>query len=269
MHYRVASLVFMAASVLAAPAQGKGLTPIENWVVDYREDQCLATRRYGDQVKPITLAVRPAPNGATYELLLSKPGSTSTSATEAKGAVDFGRGPIKAWLLSYGTKGGQSKIYQFRISAEEMAQAAAATTVALKPEGEAPVTFSLSTMKALLETLQACTVDLQKYWNADGEKLGSIATPSKGDVRKVFTANDYPSEAIHRNQGGSSQFRLLIDEKGSVAGCHVEKASGIPVLDAMGCQVIKQRAKFTPARDRSGKFVRSTVVTPPVVWRIE
>lgn len=269
MYHRFASLLFLAASTLSMPAWGKALTPVENWVVDYREDQCLATRRYGDLAKPVTLAVRPAPNGETYELLLSKPGSASTAAAEAKGAVDFGGGEIKAWLLSYGTKGSQSKVYQFRIPAAEMAQAASATTVTLRPEGEAPVTFSLSSMKALLDTLRVCTADLQKYWNADGERLGAIATPSKGDVRGVFTANDYPADAIYRNQGGTSQFLLLIDEKGSVAGCHVQKASGIPVLDAMGCQVIRLRSKFSPARDRSGKPVRSTVVTPPIVWRME
>ena len=43
---------------------------------------------------------------------------------------------------------------------------------------------------------------------------------------------------------------------------------GLPVLDAMGCQVIRERAKFTPALDRGGKPIRSTYVTPPIRWRM-
>src|SRR3954471_8650405 len=123
-------------------------------------------------------------------------------------------------------------------------------------------------MPALLKGLQECTVDLQQYWNGSGEKVDIVATPPKGDLRALFSADDYPADAVYRNQGGSSQFLLLIDEKGLVAGCHVQKPSGIPVLDAMGCQVLRRRAKFTPARDRNGKPVRSTVTTPPVVWRM-
>jgi hypothetical protein len=36
----------------------------------------------------------------------------------------------------------------------------------------------------------------------------------------------------------------------------------------MGCQVIRKRAKFTPARDAAGKPVRDSYVTPPVAWRL-
>jgi protein TonB len=62
---------------------------------------------------------------------------------------------------------------------------------------------------------------------------------------------------------------LLIDEHGKVAGCHVEKASGIPIFDVMGCQVILQRMKFAPALDGKGQPTRSTYITPPVKWQID
>jgi len=53
-----------------------------------------------------------------------------------------------------------------------------------------------------------------------------------------------------------------------VAGCHLLLASGVPVLDAMGCVVIQERARFQPALDSSGKPVRSTFITPKIRWRI-
>jgi Gram-negative bacterial TonB protein C-terminal len=266
--------VFCAAVVVAiltstTPASAGVLQPTANWVVDYREDQCLAIRQYGSAQKPLTLGIRPAPNGATYELLVSQAHSGPDFATEQKGAVDFGNGPIKAWLLNYGSKIGRSDIYQFRISAAEMTLANVAFTVTFKPERAPNLTFALRSMPQVLKTLHDCTEDLMHYWNADGEKTGTIAKGAKGDVRSVFTADDYPPEAVQRNQQGSSQFLLLIDEKGAVAGCHVLVPSGVPVLDVMGCQVIRARARFTPALDLLGKPVRSMVTTPPVVWRVE
>ena len=73
-------------------------------------------------------------------------------------------------------------------------------------------------------------------------------------------------EAMLRSQEGKAQFLLLIDESGKVAGCDVLVASGVPAFDVMGCQVIRDKAKFSPAREAKGAAVRSTVVTPPVKW---
>jgi TonB family protein len=149
-----------------------------------------------------------------------------------------------------------------------MAQAASASSVTLRLKGKGHFSFSLANMPALLKGLEQCTRDLKRYWHMRDVDDGSIATPAKGDIRGVFTSGDYPSEALNRSQEGGGQFLLLIDEKGKVAGCHVVQASGLPALDAMGCQVIRERAKFTPAQDRAGKPIRSTYVTPRVIWRM-
>lgn len=263
------AILTMFVLVTGTPAYSEVLHPVRNWVVDYREDQCVAYRDYGSPEKPITLGVRPAPNGETYELMVARPRSGPDFATEQKGAVDFGRGPINAWLLNYGGRHSKSDVYQFRISAAEMEQSRVAKTVTLRPASAPDFTFELRSMPELLKGLQDCTADLKRYWNMDGEKDGRVATLSKGDVRSLFTANDYPQEASERNQEGEARFLLLVNEKGAVAGCHVLQPSGVPILDAMGCQVIRQRARFTPARDAHGKAVRSTLVTPTVIWRME
>jgi TonB family protein len=263
------SLILICGLVSSTNAQAEVLRPTANWVVDCRDDQCLASRDYGSADKPVTLGIRPAPNGESYELLVARPRSGPDFATELKGSVDFGNGPIKAWILNYAGKTSKMNVFQFRISATEMEQAKSATSVTFRPQGAPDMSFALRTIPALLKGLQDCTADLKLYWNMDGEKNGHIKTPAKGDVRGVFDGDDYPGEALDRHQEGGSRFLLLVDEKGSVAGCHVLQPSGVPILDAMGCQVIRQRAKFKPARDPQGKPVRSTVATPEVTWRIE
>jgi TonB family protein len=268
--FRSVSTAMISASLLALPqsASARTLQAVGPWDLDYGQAQCIASRNYGDAAKPTTLAIRQSPNGETYEILLVRQTPPPEYAEELQGSVDFGHGPLRAWLLHYRPTSGKLNVYQFRIPATAMAEGRTASEVSLRIPGMPDVGFQLASMPQLLDGLEACTADLKRYWNMDGEKNGVIAKAAKGDVRNVFNAGDYPSQALNHNQEGNAQYLLLVDEKGKVAGCQVLLASGVPVLDAMGCAVIEERASFTPARDSTGKAVRSTVVTPPIRWRL-
>jgi hypothetical protein len=261
--------VWVALLCLSSPAVAdEALRPVKPWVLDYAEAQCLASRDYATSDGPVTLAFRPAPNGATYEIFVLRKSRSPMFAEELEGSVDFGRGAIKAWLLHYRIDTNKLDAYQFRITALEMAQARNASSVTLHIKSGINYSFSLESMPDLLNGLDACTADLKRYWNMEGSEVASIAVPSKGDIRSIFKADDYPWEAQVRSQQGTVQFLLLIDEAGKVAACHVLIPSNVPVIDAMGCIVIRERADFRAARDRDGKAVRSTIVTPPIVWRL-
>lgn len=265
-NYLLCGLLLVSASL--SSAEPRPLAPLKNWDLDYGETQCIAYRSYGDAAKPVTLAIRPSANGANYEILVGVPGPAPDSAEELQGSVDFGRGPIKAWLLHYRPATTKLNIYQFRISAGDMAQARSASTVHLHVQNLPDFEFELALMPQILAGLDGCVADLKRYWNMDGEKDGRIAKQAKGDVRKVFASpDDYPAEALRRGQEGDAQYLLLVNEAGKVAGCQVLLPTGAPILDAMGCVVIQNRAKFTPALDANGKPIRSTVVTPKVRWR--
>jgi hypothetical protein len=242
------------------------MKPTGKWVVDYGETQCIATREYGSTQDPVYLAIRPAPSGDTYELLVARKRPGPTYAEELSGSVNFGHGPIKAWLLTYAPKNSHLKVHQFRVSADEMAQARSAKVVTFVVRRDVDTAFELESVRALLDGLSQCTDDLKRYWNM-GDRGRAITTPAQGDV-SVFRDEDFPDEALSRNQEGDSSFLLLVDEKGKVAGCHVAGPSGFPVFDVMGCQVIRERARFKPALDARGKAVRSAVETSPIHWRI-
>lgn len=260
------SLVTAAVAIEPTNVAAAPLTPTGKWVVDYRADQCLASLEYGTANDPVTFGIRPSPNGETYLLLFARKGSGPQMAREEGTTVDFGTGPIKTWLLEYASTPPGSDMYQLRITSDQMAQAKIATTIRITKKGAEDIQLRLESMPALMKTLEDCTSNLQRYWNMGGEKDGRIATPAKGNVRSAFSDEDYPLEAMLRSQEGKAQFLLLIDESGKVAGCDVLVASGVPAFDAMGCQVIRDKAKFSPARDAKGAAVRSTVVTPPVKW---
>lgn len=264
----VAFALLTGTTAAAARASAAPLEPVGKWDLNYGDADCLAFRDYGNVQRPITLALTESPNGETYEILVARRSNPPEYAQELQGSVDFGNGPITAWLLRYRSPTKGYDVYQFRIPAADMAQARSAKAVTLRIKDASDFAFTLEAIQPLLKGLDACTADLKRYWNMDGEKDGRIAKPARGDVRRVFRPSDYPSEAMNHLQEGDTQYLLLVDEKGKVAGCHLLLASGVPVLDAMGCVVIQDRARFQPALDSSGKAVRSTVVTPRIRWQI-
>ena len=262
------NLVFLG---LAAPiAAEEPLKPINSWIVNYDATECTAQRSYGDSANPTILAIAPSAWGNTFELMLATKTKGPDYTEEKAGSVDFGGGPIKAWLLHYGIKASSPlDVFKFRIPNGEMVQAASSNAVTFQVHGRSDVSVTLQSVPALLRTLQDCTTNLQHYWNMIDPEQKKIVAPAIGDLRPLFTSGDYPDEAFTRGQEGTVQFLLLVDEKGTVAACHVLQPSGIPVLDGMGCQVIRKRARFKPAVDASGKPLRSSVVTPPISWRLE
>jgi len=244
------------------------LQPVSKWDLDYAETQCAAMRDYGDARNPITLGIIPSPAGDTYELKIARKRTGSGLPQEFEGSIDFGAGPAKAWLVQYGSAVGKTVIDEFHISGAEMQAARAAKNVTLKIGSSTDVVLELDSMPELMDGLQTCTADLRNFWNMDGEKNGRIVAGAKGDLRPAFSSDPYPSDAVNHEQEGDSQYLLLVDERGAIAACHVLKASGVPLLDAMGCAVMKQRTKLKPALGPSGKPVRSTLVTPPVSWKL-
>ncbi|HEY0116846.1 MAG TPA: TonB family protein, partial [Allosphingosinicella sp.] len=63
-------------------------------------------------------------------------------------------------------------------------------------------------------------------------------------------AADYPRGA--NGHQGTVAVRISISAAGTVAGCAVTGSSGNQVLDATTCRLIRERFRFTPARDSAG-----------------
>jgi len=95
------------------------------------------------------------------------------------------------------------------------------------------------------------------------------AQPARGDLRTLFSANDYPAEAQRNNEQGTVQVDLAIDTRGVVDSCTIVRSSGHASLDQATCSILQRRARFAPAHDANGVPVPDTVTSPPVVWRLE
>ena len=94
-------------------------------------------------------------------------------------------------------------------------------------------------------------------------------TASRGDLRTVFSADDYPVSAQRNGEEGTVQAQLAVDQTGRVVACKVIRSSGSDSLDKATCNILQRRARFIPARNAKGEPVASTVLTPPVKWQLE
>lgn len=123
---------------------------------------------------------------------------------------------------------------------------------------------------SLNKALDTCMADLRKHWGMiDGElPVPAISNQPTGSVSGLFTSADYPEDAVAAGQSGDTSFTLMIDERGNIMDCAIRESSGIATLDAMGCQVIRERAKFIAAKDSNGKPVKSIFLTPQIRWRL-
>lgn len=89
-----------------------------------------------------------------------------------------------------------------------------------------------------------------------GTDVVEPATP-QGSPGQWVTAEDYPATALRAGHEGVTSFILTIDPQGVVADCQISGTSGDTALDDMTCKLLRQRARFAPARDKRGKSVTS------------
>ena len=264
-----AALASAAALLSGAQTKAEPLEPATpKWNFNFGTTQCIASRSYANAADSLTLLIVASPDGDTYRILVAGKYHVSELAAEEGGTVDFGGGPVKTWVLFYQTPDRSADVHQFRISAAEMAQARSAASVTLHMATSSDVTFALSGMGDVLKALQGCTAKLQSYWNMGADKSGEFSRLAHGDLRSVFAKMSYPPVAYRHREEGKGDYLLLIDETGMVAGCDVLTPTGVPILDAAACATIQDKAKFTPALDKAGRPVRSTVVTPLISFSL-
>jgi protein TonB len=92
---------------------------------------------------------------------------------------------------------------------------------------------------------------------------------AKGSLVGLFDGeNDYPPSARDSGAQGTAVARLEIGTDGRVSSCSIVKSSGNSALDSATCNIIRRRARFTPARDSNGNPTTDTYTSPPITWQL-
>lgn len=268
----------MAAALLSQPALAapKVRQPIGNWTVETQANECMLVRTYGTPRNPLFMALSQRPMGGevTAYVLYNREWALYS---RGDGSVRFDEGSsIPAWfgsrLLWNLTKEVKTRTMRqvwFGVEKDSQRLLAEAATVAFDAPGEVKVAFALPDHGRALKALGECAENLGAKWGYPIEEQRRMATPPKPEVRlgKLFKPDDYPAAALKEGRMGRVFVRLRISEAGALTDCSVLRSSGSTELDAVTCRVIKERARFEPARDTGGKAIRG-VVSSTVQWML-
>ena len=89
---------------------------------------------------------------------------------------------------------------------------------------------------------------------------------ARSDLRTFFSDTDYPPSAVRNEEQGTVRVTLSVGTDGRVTNCTVTASSGSSALDQATCNIMRRRARFTPARDSSGNPTTDTITAPPIRW---
>lgn len=95
--------------------------------------------------------------------------------------------------------------------------------------------------------------------DGDGDGAGDPdATPPR-QIRGRISNRDYPHELSNAGIGGRVTVLYVVEVDGRVPECDVIGSSGNAQLDQWTCRLIRERFRFRPSRDGSGRAVRSLI----------
>ena len=278
-------LAILFLSCVAAPAAAADpQPPTGKWVVHFDDAQCVATRRYGPDDSPVYLALKAPPVGDVLQIGVVRKGGYR-EAIQTRGEVVFDKGePVVTTLLEFGNKTLGQRAMLVNLPTEKLAPMRLASSVRIRARSTSNMkpgsrvtlasstldeTFGLSQMSSLLKMMDTCTADLRKVWNVYNDSLpGPLKQPPSGNIEGLFNSDDYPGIALFQDQMGDVALVLLIDEQGKVADCTVTQTSGVAVLDAQSCAIVKERGRFNPALGQNGKPAKSSWLQR-IRWRLQ
>ena len=96
---------------------------------------------------------------------------------------------------------------------------------------------------------------------------GRTGAAPAAPLQSLVRPEDYPASALAGREEGRPSFRIAVGADGRVAGCVILVSSGSSALDGTTCRLLRERARFTPARDAAGNPVADQYFGQ-LAWRV-
>jgi TonB family protein len=253
-----------SAPALAAPTIRQ---PTGNWVVNFDDAQCVASRNFGTKEDPLFLVLKAPALGDVVQVAVMRSGRGGTPQ-QLDGSIAFGsRKPISTSVLAFTSDTSRQRVFTINLAKADFADAGTATTMLVRGADQLNETFSLDKIGSVIKVMEECVVDLRQVWNVSTEQEAASNLKQRATIDDIGRLFSYPDVAVRQNQQGSVRFVLLINEEGRVADCTVIETSGVAALDAQSCSTVKDKARFTPAIGMDGKPAKDSY-TRRVSWRL-
>jgi TonB family protein len=240
-------------SMAAAPAEPR--KPTARWVINYDDAQCVASRNYGTEDKPLFLALKPSPTGSVMRIMLIRGGYAAEAEAQPAMVRFDDKKAINASALAYSDRKARRLTTAISLPMQSLAENRGARAIEIRGSGFSE-RLAVGGFGGVMAAFDDCLANLRSVWNIGPTRLKQVARP-KQPLRDLFRSASYPSQALREHDTGRVGIALLVDEAGKVRDCMVEETSGFATLDTMSCGILAQYAKFHPAIGTDGKPAKS------------
>ena len=263
-----ARLLILASVAIGSSAAAEPRKPTARWVVNYDDAQCVATRNYGSDEKPLILALKPSATGSVMRIMMIRHGPAFEAEQRSVLLRFDDKAPIPVSALTFGESKSGQFIATANVPMETFVANRRATTILFRG-----ATFdehlAVPGFAGIAAAFDDCLANLRQVWNvgpAHSSRLKRGARPVQ-PLRSLFSRGTFPALAVQAGNTGTVSVALMVDEAGKVRDCMIEQTSGFATLDSTSCFVIASRARFEPAIGADGKPAKSAYFQR-IQWRI-
>ena len=118
----------------------------------------------------------------------------------------------------------------------------------------------LDGVRGALAAHRQCLTEVAREWGIDEAALAALSRRPSSTNSLGLTPNDYPTEAVNRNEQGRVAVRIAVGADGRASECVVVASSGSRALDATTCRVALSRGRFEPGLDAGGRPVATRAI---------
>jgi TonB family protein len=255
-------LLALAAALSGIGADAGPLPANGKWVVDYQEQACLLSRRFGQATSPTVLGFELSMAHAEGKLVLVVPDAEKQGKWNGKAKIRLlpsGKA-LTADFFSSPLSAGRRGVVLW-VSDPEIASLTEAGTISVTLGKDPPISLQTGGMVGALRAIRACQDDLLKTWGAD--PAGQIDNLSVPSISSWF-AGSYPTEAVRQNAEGRTIALVTVGDDGKPIACRTVMSAGNEALDQGVCSVAMRRGRF-PRAVRDPKLSARWILLP-VRW---
>lgn len=246
-----------AARAVVAPELLQATAP---WKIDYADASCVLTRPFSSpgQTHSFSLTFEPLEPQVWLRLANSEKPSRrddGDAAIDVDG-VPLGK-PIHFNFIA--DKNGQVvREFWFRDFRNDLARAQKSIRFRMPRHGD--VTVDIADFPKAMQAANECLADLYQSLGIDPALLKTIAIQPNGDIWRYLKLPEFKDE-----------FNLVllywIDPQGRIDDCRLITPSGHKAFDESVCAILKEKAKFTSARNADGATIRAPVYENATIRR--
>jgi TonB family protein len=263
----IAACMMMMATAAATPSVPK--QPTGKWLVEYGKDQCLLSRNYGTEAKPLILTFERLPMTSKVSVYVLKTGD-NRDMVRGQAAVSAGAAEANdIRYAAYSTQDRKLRVITLDMDAKLLEAAEQSGAIHIGVRREVDESFAVPRIQLAVQALDDCVLDLGRLWGFPVEKQKQMrqAAEPVTPLMKLFDGNDYPRKAIWNEEMGRAKAVLYIDATGTPTNCSLTRSTGSKSLDETTCALLMKRARFHPAIDKDGQPM-PTLDATNVVWLI-